>query len=1020
MNFLIEWFARHSIAANMLVLATIVGGLLAAHELPKEIIPHIEPNTITLTSGMPGASPAQVESLLCTPIENAIKTINSIKHIRSSSLRNQCVINMELGKSSDTGKIISDINAAIQLLTLPPQSTKPLIINTLKDVMITRLSVSGLVDYKSLFDTANNVVDDLKSRGISKIKIIEAKSHQIAVDVSQIQLQQYQISLAEIANVLRQNGLSIPTGEISSHKGISSVIVSTEYNNIIELGNTIIRSLPDGTQLRLRDIATIHEEYSNLEASVNGEPSVAISIYQGTNTDLFEISEIVHRYVDESQNNLPANMKLLVVFDNAQFFNARMNYLKTNFFSGLFVSSLILLIWLRFRLAFWITADIPIAFGGGLIWLYLMGGSINMVSAFGLIIVLGIVCDDAIVIGENIYRHQCSGKPGLEGAISGTKKVATTVIFAVSTTVLMFIPLLFLPGSEGKLMQPLPLIVIAILIASLIEALLVLPTHLAHYKIDKPNSSLGYSIAEKMDSFILKYYQPILVYALKWRYGMLAICTSLFIISVSLIFSGTIKVHFLSDIETEIATGTVSFPDYDDIDRTKNAVKRMEWAALDLQQELYKEFGTEQIILVRTFTASNAIHGEVYLSLASSGERKIDSKTIMQRWKEKTGAIANSTALSFNSTVQVEPGAFNLLLLSNDVNMLEKASSALKAQLKAYKGVIGSSDTFSQSQEQITLTLKPEAFDLGLNTQSLSTQIYMALEGSNLQSLNGESIVLKLPNEESTSLWQLENLPIQINPLNTVPLSTIAIVGFEKSPGNILHIDGQNISTVSATLDENSTNQSELLAKVKNDFLQSIEQQYPGVGWKITGAMESEITIKNYLGVSFILSLMAMFILLSVFLNSYYQPFMIFTAIPFGIIGALLGHLLFGHQLTLWSLAGMIAVSGIVVNNNMVIIFFINDRVKAGEDLTSTILKAGSDRFRPIMLTTITTFAGVFPTIAGNSWETQFLIPLAISIGCGVVFAAIMTLFLVPCLYMISQDIKNWTLENAKWIPVKK
>lgn len=1007
MNFLIEWFARHSIAANMLVLATIIGGLFAARELPKEIIPHIETDTVTITAGLPGASPESIAALLCTPIENILKPVAGIEHIRSSSLSNQCIINLELESSSDIKKITSEINNALDFFTLPALATKPVIINTLKDVMITRLSVSGLVDYNILRSTANKVALDLKSRGISKVKVIEEKTRQITIEIPQARLQQYQISLTEIANTLRQNGLSVPTGHLDSGQGISSVVVSSRYNSANDITNTVLRSLPDGSQLQLGDIATIKDELSALEARVNGEPSIAISIYQGTNTDLFDISGIVNKYVNASQQTLPAGVKMLVVFDNAQFFSTRMNYLKSNFFSGLLISSIILLLWLRFRLAFWITADIPIAFAGGLIWLYLMGGSINMVSAFGLIIVLGIVCDDAIVIGENIYRHQCSGKPGLEGAISGAKEVAHTVIFAVSTTVLMFIPLLFLPGNEGKLMQPLPLIVIAILIASLIEALLVLPTHLSHQRQNKKQTPLGFAIAEKMDAFILSYYRPLLEKALAWRYAVVVFCASLFIISISLVFSGTVKVHFFSAIETEIATGAVNFPDSDDTEKTRQAVMKMEQAALQLKADLYNELGTEQIKLVRTFIANDAIHGEVYLSLATAGERKISSTEIMHRWQEKTGVISGANALSFTSAVQLDPASFNILLQSNDITALKKASEALRIYLQNHEGTRNTLDSFSQTHEQVTLQLKPEAFDLGLNSQNVSTQVHLALEGTVLQNLDNARVILAMPREERSSLSQLENLPIQINPLSTVPLSSIANISLQPSPDNILHIDGQTTSSISTQLDERLITPAALMDKVEDGFLKHLDTRFPGVSWKRTGAIEAEAKIRHYLTTSFILSLLAMFILLAVFLNSYFQPFMIFTAIPFGIVGALLGHLLLGHQLTLWSLAGMIAVSGIVVNNNMVLIFFIKEKLQAGAALSETLLMAGAERFRPIMLTTITTFAGVLPTIAGNSWEAQFLIPLAISIGCGVVFAALLTLFLVPCIYLIAHDIKT-------------
>lgn len=1004
MKWLVEWFARHSNAARLLVLCTIAGAFLSITHLPREIIPRTEADSLTVASTWPGASASTVANTLCTPLSNAILPLPGITQIRSNAINSQCLIHITLDRGTDNEGALSAITKTIAGIPLPGQATKPAITSTTKEPMVMRLGISGRAGDAILMQTAEHIASDLQGLGISKATVIEGRSRRLVVEVSIASLQQFQTSLPEIANALRLDAGSLPAGHVNNGGTSATLIVEGSYLTAEKLANLAIRRLPDGSQLRLADLASLREEYAGPRGRIDGEPSVAIAIYQGNNHSISDISRRVTAYIVEKRNTLPANVRLDIVFDNARFFNARMDYLQENFFSGLLISSLILFMWLRLRLAFWITTDIPIAFGGGLIWLYLMGGSLNVVSAFGLIIVLGIVCDDAIVIGENIHRHQSEGKPGLEGAIAGVSEMASTVVFAVATTIIMFVPLLFVPGSEGDLMRPLPMIIIAILLASLIEALLVLPSHLAHSGMEKLPSS-GYAIAEKLDHFVIERYKPWLAAALQWRYPAVAACTAMFLVCITLVLSGRIPVEFFSAIDTEIATGSVAFPAGSNPALALEATDRIEQAALELRQELAREPDQPQITLVRSFSGRDATRGQVFLNLANTEGNHDSRNAIMQRWREKTGPVPGASELEFHSSVAVDSRTFSIMLTGNDAAMLEKASLALKTRLLGYSGVITVSDSFSQTLDEIRLQVRPEAINAGITRDMISTQLYMALEGMQVSTLNdGSSIMLQLPETERSSLKQLQDLPIRAGTLATMPLSSIATLQHARTQAAIVHHNGQPASFITAQLDEQQVNRQQLLAELQKDTLPQIRRAFPGVDWKRTGSLESENDVRDYFALSFILSLAAMFIMLATSLGSWLQPLMIFTAIPFGIVGALLGHLLTGQPLTLWSLAGMIAVSGIVVNNNMVIIFFINEKLSAGADFMSTVMEAGVRRFRPIMLTTITTFVGVFPTILNRSWEAQFLIPMAISIGFGVLFAAILTLFLVPCIYLISND----------------
>jgi len=506
---------------------------------------------------------------------------------------------------------------------------------------------------------------------------------------------------------------------------------------------------------------------------------------------------------------------------------------------------------------------------------------------------------------------------------------------------------------------------------------------------------------------VLSCYQPLLQKAIQYRYIVVSLCLALFLISVSLILAQQVPLRLLSDIQTEIATASVTLSNKTTLenDKTIEAVNRIEQAALDINKETEKQFGESAISLTRSFVASHSNHGEVYATLTHN--TPLSNQEVMQLWKDKTGHIAQASQLSFQSSVNIDNAGFHLQLHSTNKEALTLASSAFIQHLEKIPGVLSVKNITSNQQTSIIATPNATANTLGISNQNIASQLHLALNGISSSSNTESAIKLQLEKNSFSHLADLSNLPIQISPTQTLALSSIATLKTISEDSRITRENGQHIAHIQADIDPNIIKPRQLLALAERDFLISMNQEFANVGWSTTGSLSAETEIKTYLIQSFIISLLVMFVFLAIFLNSYSQPILIFTAIPYGIVGALLGHFIFDQALTLWSFAGMIAVSGIVVNNNMVIIFFINEQLKAGHSILETVMQAGANRFRPIMLTTITTFTGVLPTILGNSWETQFLIPLAISIGCGVVFAALLTLLLVPCLYMIGDDFRN-------------
>ena len=1011
MNQLIEWFARNRVAANMLMITIIFLGLLLIQKTQKEIFPPLERDKVSVYISMQGASPSETEQKLCAPIERAVASIADINRSTSTSASNFCSVVIELEFNADIIDILEQVRTKVNELSFPVTASAPQISRSIQDQMISRLSLIGNVDYADLRKATEKVQNDLLALGLNQVVLRDAKNYQVYIEISEKKLQQYDISFAEISQVIKENTFSIGTGHIQSEEGTASVVVSGNYNSITDLANTVIRSLPDGGQIVLGDIATIQDEFSDstMISRIDGKPALSVSVYQEKNRSIIEISEIVNQYLEKAQERMPEGIEIVHIQDNSAFFTNRIRLLVENAIAGLILVFLTLVFFLHFRLAFWVSAGIAIAFIGGFIVLYLTGSSINMISTFGLILVLGVVVDDAIIIAENIHKHQLMGHHGVSGAISGTIELSRPVIFAVVTTAITFVPLFFLPSAIGILMEQIPIIVIATLLFSLMESLLILPAHLIDNKPDPVQPK--WMLSDRLDTLVQKYYRPALAFTLQWRYAAIIAFVCALFISLSLIVSGWIKIDWFAAVEAEVATGSVTFAEGTEFEKTREAISRIEKAAIELKEELYEEFGGDQILHIRTLVNNNANSGDVFLNLATSQHRQIVASDVMTRWQKKAGEFPEAIASSFNSKFELQMPGFNIRLFSNNHEQLRQAADALKLHLENYPGVYNINDSYNSAHKEIKVELKDSALDLGLDLRSLSTQISQSFMGVTLPSLQrgtyNTSVTLRLPENERNAVWHLENMPIHLKSGESVPLYAVAHIKYEDSPSSIHHIEGKRVVFVRAQLDEKLINGTQLNNKVNDEFINKLDTMFPDVTSRPSDIIEVEEKVKERVSLGFWLSVLFIFMLMAMLFGSYFQPLMVISAVPFGLIGALLGHMLFGEALTIFSICGMVAVSGIVVNDNMVLVFYINDKLKNGESLLDAIQEAGVARFRPIYLTTITTFLGLSPIMLEGSWEAQFLIPMAISIAFGVAFATLISLLLVPALYLVSHDIRS-------------
>lgn len=1006
MSKLVTWFARNTVAANMLMLGIVCIGLLCIRYTPKEILPVIEPEKIQVHIALKDANSEQVERQLCEPIEQALSSIGAIKTYQSYASFENCLIDIALYFNQPSEPVIRQIDQALAAITWPKGSSSPKVKQTVYDIMVTRIALVGDVEQSVLLQQAEKIQQQLISLGLSKTLIRDAPTETLNIRVKQQALQQHHMSLAELAQALNENQLKLAAGQLSSDTLQAHISVSGHHQQHSELAALVIRRTADGSVIRLGDIATINDSnQGHISSRVNGKAAINISSYQDKQHSSAEISALVKQYIAEVQ--LPEALQLVLLQDNSRLFTDRMQMLQRNALSGLVLVFLILWLFLRARLAIWVTAGIPMAFLGGFILLYFSGASLNMVSTFGLLLVLGIVTDDAVIVGENINKHQNMNKTPLQGAIDGANEMLLPVFIAVITTAITFVPLAFLPGAEGQIAGQIPLIVIAVLAFSLIECFFVLPAHLGHGKL---TNRQRHPRLEQLKQRLFLFYEQLLHKALAFRYITLTVFAGLLAVCISLIISGWLAVDFRLQAESEVATAYIQFPEDSDPALAQAAAFKLEHSAMELKQKLYQKYQLEQIGHIRTFYAEDSHSATAFINLASLQDRKLSGADIMQQWQALVGPVAQASQVEFSASIgRSHPHRLQYIFSSSDPALLQNSADQLKSYLQSFAGISQISDSLLHSKKAIDIQLLPQAQQLGLDMQSLVQQIQLAFSPMQLAPVQKNQrwlqVELALAEEDRRSLWHLENLAIQLKDGSQVPLHTVARLHYGDSPQTIKRSDGERVITVTALVDPKQQNMQQLKHTIEQQFLQPLMEQQPYLKLNPNSDSLIEKELSDSLWLGFGIAVLVMYVIMAMLFASYWQPLLILTAVPFGFVGAILGHALLGVELSYLSLAGMIAVSGIVINDEVIMVHYSSQRLKEGASLYEAVSRAGEQRFLAVFLTSITTFFGILPIMLEPSWEAQFLTPLAVSIAFGVMFSTFVTLVFLPCLHLICEDI---------------
>lgn len=1043
MNRAIEWFARNPVAANLLLVMILAGGVLSLFTIKKEVFPEFNADTISVSVVYLGAAPEEVEEGVCVRVEEALQGLEGIKRLRSTASENVGRVLIEVEQGADTRKVLDEVKARVDAIsTFPEQTEQPVIQELLFRSQVINVAVSGDADERTLKHLGERVRDEiLDLPGISQVELTNVRPYEISIEVSETTLRRYNLSFDEVVQAVRRSSLDLPGGSIKTDGGEILFRTKGQAYRGKQFEDIVLRSFPDGTRLKLGEVANIVDGFEDTDQSArfDGKPAVMVQVFRVGDESALEIKDAIDTYIAKAKLRMPEGIELTMWQDDTKILKSRLDLMVRNGRAGFILVFLSLAIFLRLRLAFWVSVGLAISFLGAFWVIPYYDVSINLLSLFAFIVVLGIVVDDAIVVGENIYAHVERGESGVKAAIAGAKRVGVPVVFAVLTTVAAFSPLLSVPGNMGKFMRVIPIIVIATLLFSLLESLFILPAHLRHLKPEEDSAKISNRIkrrwrrfqdefARRMNLFVRRFYAPSLEFALNWRYGTIAVGIATFVLTIGLAVGGWVKFNFFPNVDADNVVALLTMPQGTPAEVTAEAVQRLEASALVLKKEMTRSEDSEPMIehilastgeqpfRVRQQQGSGrasasfagAHLGEVNLQLMPSEERDLTSPEIAKRWRGLTGPIPDAVELVFSYSLFSAGEPINIQLAGSDYNQLQTAAQELKAAVGEYPGVFDVTDSYRAGKQEVKLKIKPEAESLGLTLFDLARQVRQAFYGEEAQRIQRNRddvrVMVRYPEEERRSLSDLENMRLRVPGSAEVPFSVAAEADLGRGYAAINRTDRKRTISVTANVDDNVGNANEIMASLQKTALPAILDKYPSVSYSLEGQQREQQETMAGLFDGYLIALLLIYILLAIPFKSYSQPIIVMSAIPFGIVGAIWGHVIMGMDLTILSMFGIVALAGVVVNDSLVMVDFINRERANGLPLATAIREAGIARFRAILLTSLTTFLGLTPLLLERSLQAQFLIPMAISLGFGVIFATFITLVLVPVGYYILED----------------
>jgi multidrug efflux pump subunit AcrB len=1025
MHSLIAWFARNDVAANLLMLIIVVAGLYSlSNKIPVDLFPEFAINTVQVSTVLPGASPQEVEEGLTIKIEEAIQDIAGIREMTSRSNEGRSMVTVEVEDGFDVREILDEMKSRVEAINnFPVEAERPLVTMPQRVRDAIGVVIYGDYDDLTLRRLAEDVRDELASLPqVSQVSVDNSLRFEISIEIPEWSLRKYDLTLEKVSDALRSNSIDVSAGNLKTEGGdifIRSIGQAYRANDFSQLP---ILTDQDGTLIRLGDIAVLRDEFEEtpLRTRFNGIPAIEVEVFRIGDQSIIEVTDAVKDYIAGKQEALPEGLTMTYWRDRSKSIKARLVTLTKSAWQGALLVILLLALFLRPAVALWVCIGIPMSFMGAFILMPVFGISLNLMSLFAFILVLGIVVDDAIVTGENVYEHMQRGTDPLTAAIKGTQEVAVPVTFGILTTVAAFIPLALLEG-RGSWYQSIPYVIVPVLLFSLIESKLVLPAHLKHIKprTGAPSrlTSIQIAISTSLETFIARVYQPALALALRWRYATLAIMLSSLFIVIGALSSGQTKFVFFPRVQSEVATATLTMPAGTAFESTDRIVTHMTKQA-QLLQDKYIDPESGESIIKNIYSISggrNSTTGRVRVETIPPELRSLEISTqqLVAEWRKMVGQVAGAEQLNYRAEIGWSRPAINIELRGKNAKDLAELGDKFKDKLSEFTAISDVEDSMSDGKEELQLKLKPEATLLGLNLNMVARQVRQAVYGFEVQRIQrGREevrVMVRYPISARQSIETLEQMMIRVAERQEVPLWQIADIVPGLSPSSILRIDRQRTLSVTADFDKEQGDLSAVQEELE-EFLQQAISSYPSMNYEMAGEARDQKESSNELKFGMYGLLLVIYILLAIPFKSYSQPLVVMLVIPFGMVGAVIGHWIMGMNLTLLSLMGVLALSGVVVNDSLVLVDYINKKRAEGVALFDAVYAAGGRRFRPVILTSLTTFAGLIPLLFEKSTQAQFLIPMAVSLGFGILFATIITLFLVPINYLIMEDLKRYSV----------
>jgi multidrug efflux pump subunit AcrB len=1028
----IAWMARNHVASNLLMLALLLGGVLAFRSITQEVFPDIQRNSVTVSVQYRGASPEEVEQGVVLPVEDVVSGLPGVDEVNSVAREGGATITIELLDSADQIQVYQDIQSEIdRIRTFPDDAEEPEVSLDVRRREVVNVALYGPVEDTVLKELAERARDALLAdEGITQVDIEGTRALEVGIEIPQANLRRYGLTLQQVADRIRRSAVEVPGGGIKTEGGEILVRLTERRNYGREFARLPIVTARDGTQVLLEDIATITDglEERLSFSTYNQMPAVQLAVYRVGDQTPTGVTKAALARLDEFSATLPEGIETAVVRSMASIYDQRAQLLLRNGAIGLCLVLCLLGLFLELRLAFWVMMGIPISFLGSLILMPAAGLSINLITMFAFIVALGIVVDDAIVVGENIYRRHEEGMPLLQAAIAGAREVSMPVAFSILTNIVAFLPLLVMPGIMGRILGMLPIVIASVFLLSWLECLFVLPAHLGHHR-DRPRHGFNKWLHAKQQAFSDRFlgwvrtrYTPFLARCLDHRYLVVCVALGLLAVTIGHIRSGRMGFDLFPRVESDYAFVEAALPFGSPIEKTEQLARRMAVAAREVAAEAGRPDLIEGIFASIGRGGTHAVSVRVFLVDPDIRKKIMSTQQFTERWRKEFGPVKGVEFVRFQSD-RGGPGsgsALTIELSHSRVDTLEGAAADLAERLTAFPRVSDIDDGFQLGKEQLSFTVRPEGRALGLNASEIARQVRNAYEGGEVlrqQRGRNEMIVrVRLPEPERVSEGDLDSLILRTPTGGEAPLRDVVAVERGRAYTQITHRKGRRTMTVTADVRPRSA-AGQVIAALNTDVLPDLLRRYPGLTYSYEGRQAEGRKSTGSLAQTIPMILIAIYVLLAIPFRSYVQPLIVMMSIPFGIVGAVAGHLIMGYGLSLMSIIGIVALSGVVVNDSLVFVDFANRRRRETQDVRQALLDSGAMRFRPILLTTLTTFGGLAPMIFETSRQARFLIPMALSLGYGLLFATMITLVLVPSLYAIVEDVIDRTRRGRNGTP---